>query len=79
MIPKLKKGKEKFWIRIILGESKNDFKVSITRTDNDSIKKEFTRIINLLPEFDYYYRHGDYIKMSYSLPITIDEKIRKEY
>ena len=72
-IPKLKKEKEKISIRIITGKSKNDFLAIVIRTENDSIKNEFLRIAGLLPEFTYYYRHGEAIKMIYTLPIIIRE------
>ncbi len=71
------KGKERIQIRFEIGNSKKNFKISV-EADNDSIKKEFKRVAELLPEFSYYYRHGEVINMRYTLLITLSEEMRKE-
>lgn len=76
-IPKLEKGKHKFYITIKTGNSKNDFSVKVRGIDNDSVKKEFIRVIKLLPDFNYYYRYGNVLSMIYTLSVTNIEEMRK--
>jgi hypothetical protein len=71
------KDKEKVNIVFELGNSKNNFKVSV-KSDNDSIKKEILKTSERLSEFSYYYRHGESVNMRYAITITLLEEMREK-
>ena len=74
-IPDLGSETIKPYVTIKTGKSKNDFTIEI-QSKNEYINKEITRILHLLPEFDYYFRHGKTYTASYRLPIRLNEKMR---
>jgi len=74
-IPVLENEKEKVYASIITGKNKNDFTISV-KSKNEKLSQEVTRVLQILPEFDYYYRHGEFFKMGYAIPITFNENMR---
>ena len=74
-IPTLEKGTEKVYASIKTGKNKNDFTVKV-KSRNEKLIEEVTRILKLLPEFDFYYERGEVYKTGYSIPITFDENKR---
>lgn len=74
-IPVLTNEKEKVYASIKAGKNKNDFTISV-KSRNKYLSKEITRILQNLPEFDYYYRHGKVFKIGYTIPIIFNENMR---
>ena len=46
-------------ISIKTGSSKNNFKVSVKGLQDKILENRFIEVLYSLPEFDYYYRHGE--------------------
>ena len=67
--------KEKVYASIKTGENKNDFTISV-KSRNEKLSQEVTRVLQVLPEFDYYFRLGKVFIMSYSFPLFFDENMR---
>ena len=75
-IPLLEK-RQKVYGSIKTGKSKKDFDVEvISKSKYSELKKEATRILESLPEFDFYIKAGEVINMRYMIPIVFDEKNR---
>jgi hypothetical protein len=74
-IPVLETEKEKVIASIKTGESKNGFTIDV-RSNNEKLSQEVTRVLQTLPEFNYYYFHGRYLGMRYSLRLTFTESMR---
>ena len=74
-IPILEEGKEKVYASIKTGKTKTDFTIKV-RSRNEKLIEETTRVLKLLPEFDFYYRRGEVYRMGYTMPITFDEQKR---
>ena len=74
-IPVLNNEKERVYASIKTGKNKNDFKISV-KSSNTKLSEEVTRVLQILPEFDYYYRHGEVFKMGYTFPIFFNETMR---
>ncbi len=50
------------------GKSKNNYSVSIKGLNNKNAEDKLIEILKTLPDFDYYYRHGEELKLI--IPIT---------
>ena len=74
-IPVLETEKEKVHASIKTGEGKNGFTIDV-RSNNEKISQEITRVLQTLPEFNYYYFHGRYVALRYSLRLTFTESMR---
>lgn len=60
---------KKISIYLKTGKSKNDFSISkIIGITDKILEKKLVEVINKLPDFDYYYRHGEELNMIF--PIT---------
>ena len=51
----------------------------IRGVENNIYNKEALRVVNLIPEWNVYYRFGEVHKMRWTLPIVFDEQKRKKY
>ncbi len=54
-----KLNNKKILISIKTGSSKNNFKVSVKGLQDKILENRFIEVLYSLPEFDYYYRHGE--------------------
>ncbi len=50
------------------GKSKNDYSVSIKGINDKTLEMELIETLKKLPEFDYYYRHGETLNLSFLIP-----------
>ncbi len=48
-------------------------------SDNEIINQEALRVVNLIPEWDVYYRRGKFYRIAWSVPIIFDEQKRIKY
>ena len=76
-IPRLEKGIHKVYGLIKSGKSKTEFSVEIkSKTEYKELEKEALRILELLPEFDFYIKAGEVINVNYTIPIIFNENYR---
>lgn len=79
-IPDLKNEKVRVFISIQSGETiKPDSILIVRRSNNEILNQEALRVINLIPEWDVYYRLGEVYRMKWTIPIIFDEQRRKRY
>ena len=58
--------------------SKPDSIELINGVDNDLFNKEALRVVNLIPDWDVLYRHGEVCRIKWILPIVFDDEWRKD-
>ncbi|MGB6268710.1 MAG: hypothetical protein WBF67_06815 [Olleya sp.] len=59
------------------GKSKNDYSVSIKGIDDENLEKKLISTLKSLPEFDYYYRHGEELTQFFSIPFIDNRPLMK--
>ncbi len=80
VIPDLHDESKKVFITIQSGESTKPDSIKLVRgSDIEILNKEAIRVINMLPEWDVYYRKGEVYQMKWAIPITFNEEKRKKY
>ena len=56
------------------GKSKKDYSVSLKGVDDKKLELKLINILKVLPDFDYYYRHGE--ELNLTIPLTyIDNRL----
>lgn len=79
-VPDLKNEKVKVFITIASGETRKPDSVYIIRgSDNEILNQEALRVVNLIPEWDVYYRRGKFYRIAWSVPVIFDEQKRMKY
>jgi len=79
-IPDLKDESKKVFISIQSSETLKPDSIQIIRgSDNELLNKEAIRVLELLPEWDIYYRQGEVYRMKWSIPIVFNEEKRRKY
>lgn len=67
-------NKKRVVARFMIGEDEKPIEIEIVRGMNQQINKEAKRIIQLIPEWDVYYRRGKVIETQWILPISFDRE-----
>ena len=79
-VPELKGEKIRVIITIQSGETRMPDSILIVRkSENDLLNQEALRVVNLIPEWDVYYRLGEVYRMRWTFPISFDEQKRIKY
>lgn len=79
-IPDLKDKKVRVFISIQSGETRKPDSVLIIRgSDNEMLNNEALRVVNLIPEWDVYYRLGEVYRMKWTIPVLFNEQKRMKY
>ena len=79
-IPDLKDESIKVFITIQSSETLKPDSIQIVRgSDNELINNEAIRVLELLPEWDIYYRQGKVYRMKWTIPVVFNEEKRKKY
>lgn len=79
-IPNLEDESIKVFISIQSSETLKPDSIQIIRgSENELINEEAIRVIELLPEWDVYYRQGKVYRMKWTIPIVFNEEKRKKY
>ncbi len=79
-IPNLKDASLKVFITLQSSETLKPDSIQIIRaSENELINKEAIRVLELLPEWDVYYRQGKVYRMKQTIPVVFNEKKRKKY
>ncbi|NOU59605.1 hypothetical protein [Marinifilum caeruleilacunae] len=80
LVPNLENKKARVFISIKSGEKlKPDSIVILRGLKNELLNQEALRVVNLIPEWDVYYRHGKVYRMGWTIPIVFSEENRKKY
>lgn len=78
-IPDLKEERVRVIVSIRSGETRKPDSIYIIRgSDNEILNQEALRVVNLIPEWDVYYRFGEARRMIWSIPVIFDEERRKK-
>ena len=79
-VPDLRNKKERVFITITSGETRKPDNVFIIRgSDNEILNQEALRVVNLIPEWNVYYRRGEFYKIRSAVAVIFDEQNRKKY
>ncbi len=79
-IPNLNDKSLSVFITIQSGETLKPDSIQIVRaSDNELINKEAIRVLELLPEWNVYYRQGKVYRMKWTIPVIFNEEKRKKY
>ncbi|MFT5618275.1 MAG: hypothetical protein ACI85I_001507 [Arenicella sp.] len=79
-IQNLKDEKVRVFISIQSGRTRKPDSVSIIRgSENEMLNKEALRVVNLIPEWDVYYRLGKVYRKKWTIPIVFNEQKRMKY
>lgn len=80
-IPDLKDEALKVYISVQTGgETSKPENITIIRgTDNKLLNQEALRVINLIPEWDVYYKRGEVFNVFWTIPVIFNEQRRKKY
>jgi len=60
------------------GKSKNDYSVSVKGINDKNLEKNLLMVLNSLPEFDYYYRHGEELNRFFAFPFIDKSSLTKK-
>lgn len=62
------------------GSGKKEYIVELMpETENELYTQEALRVVNLIPEWDYYYQHGKYKRVKFTLSVTFSKKMQETY
>jgi hypothetical protein len=79
-VPELKNEKVKVAINITSGETSKSAIADILRgADNEILNQEALRVVNLIPEWNVYYRRGEFYKIRWLVTVIFDEQKRLKY
>lgn len=79
-VPDLKNEKVRVSMMIYSGETIKPDSVYVFRgSDNDILNQEALRVVNLIPEWDVYYRREKFYRIPFSVPVVFDEQKRMKY
>ena len=79
-ISDLKDESIKVFVTIQSSETLKPDSIQIIRgSENELINEEAIRVIEMLPEWDIYYRQGKVYRMKWTIPIIFNEEKRKKY
>ncbi|MBI1308107.1 MAG: hypothetical protein GC181_15995 [Bacteroidetes bacterium] len=79
-IPDLHSASKKVWVALQSGSSPKPDSIRIKVGCDDSLLNQVAlRVVQLIPEWDVYYRRGKFVTRSWSIPIIFSEENRKKY
>jgi hypothetical protein len=79
-VPDLKNEEERVFITITSGATSKPGSVYLVKgSDHEILNQEALRVVNLIPEWDVYYRRGKFYRIAWSVPIIFDEQKRMKY
>lgn len=79
-IPDLKNDTLKVYVSLQSGATRKPENITIIRdADNELLNVEALRVIDLIPEWDVYYKLGEVLVMTWTIPVLFSEEKRKKY
>ena len=79
-VPDLKNKKIKVLITIVSGETPMPDSIYISRgSENEKLNQEALRVVKQLPEWNVYYRRGEFCRITWNVAIIFDEQKRMKY
>ncbi|MFO8234638.1 MAG: hypothetical protein R6U04_04425, partial [Bacteroidales bacterium] len=79
-VPDLKNEKVKVFINITSGETSKTASADIIRgSDNEMLNQEALRVVNLIPEWNVYYKRGEFYRIRWLVTVIFDEQKRMKY
>ena len=79
-VPYIKNEDEKVAINITSGETSKSASATIIRgSDKEILNQEALRVVNLIPEWNVYYRRGEFYKIRWLVTVTFDEQKRMKF
>lgn len=79
-VPDLKNGEIKVLTTIVSGETPKPDSVYIWRgSENEKLNQEALRVVNLIPEWNVYYRRGEFYRITWNVVVIFDEQKRMKY
>lgn len=78
-LPSLKDNEIKIFIKFSANENGIIDSVKVMKGFNTIFDNEAIRIVKAIPEWDIYYKHGIYKRITWNLPIVFSEENKNEY
>jgi hypothetical protein len=78
-LPEINNVNKRVFLRLITGDDKDSFEVSILKGIDTFFDKEALRVVKSIPEWDVLYILGQPVKMYWSIPVIFSDEMRLRY